>query len=485
MAFLDPSEKPQIDELLAANQPVAAGESLLESGNLRHRALRPLVTKCVDDLAQAARHAFDQGDLGTAVLHIQLAKELRSLSGEHAGLCAEIESEVAKRKKADLSDQERIVEAQELLQQKRLQTSIERLVPLGDDSEASRIRQRAESLMSTYHRYCNECEECLNEEDWNAAKTRLENAGRTYPKGARLDSLRKRIGENIPEMQELKRSVKRNDRGMVLDFSSPKVNTMVFFGNTQVIGATTNDGTLPDIPINARLHAQHAVIYRHFMRIGGIQEKQMRYWVTPHPSYAKSETTPDSYNYVAVRKAKNKIIRELETGTLQGLELLESGDEILLGDGPDRVSVTLLFKQRPAKSLTASDAVVAHTATLEFARQGENSRGARFPIFAANKVPCGRVALMYESLIFGKDSKLSDLPTESMPVDQFSYHWKAGELQFECKELFHQQWISSSGKRYSQKQVVFGATINLEAEEILAPPKSERPRHNHLRHLES
>ena len=284
-----------------------------------------------------AEKAYSAGNLDVAVRHSLPARQLIPLSGSDAELESEIESELAKLASNHAADAAFIQKGQELKNEKRLYTAIENLGPVEHLPVARQLIDQIEVDLKTHQRYCENCEEDLNNQCLDGAEHWLKKA-QAKCQSRKSDELEKKLRKILAtEKRDSNRNDRqvftRQDKGVVIEFEKPELNSLVVFGDSFVLGAERKDNCPSDIRIAASgsLHQQHAVILRHRKR------DSMQYWIMPHPSYDE--------NCVRVTSHEDGQSVELSAGHKSScLQPLKDGDVLeLYTESSEESSVQIVF----------------------------------------------------------------------------------------------------------------------------------------------
>ena len=324
MSIFDPIETQRIAEWLEKREALQAAETLLNLKSRDHKAVRPLVVQCVRQLIEFAENAYVNCDLETAAKHSRQAEALLTLSGSDAELAVAIQISLEQSKKRQKADEEDLELGRRLYSDKRLQTAIEQLTPIGHLDEAKRFIKRIETDFKAYERYCDNCNEALEYKEIDQAKQWLQKAKQVNASGSQIPSLEssvKTLSKSLTTCADEAgpyQAISTNDEGFILDGGSPEMNTLILFGHTLVIGSNKDYGTPAAIRIVGAnlIHQQHCVIYRHLSSDG-----LMKYWITPHPSYAD--------NHVTIERPTGKRLQLLSGNHVRMIELVH-GDIIHL-----------------------------------------------------------------------------------------------------------------------------------------------------------
>ncbi|WP_417849358.1 hypothetical protein [Thalassoglobus sp.] len=395
MSIFDPIEVQRVADWLDEGEALQAAATLLNSKHREHKAVRPLVIQCVRQLIEFAERAYAKSDLEIASKHSRIAERLLVLSGSDAEIASAIQVELENRKKQRIAEEEDLELGRQLHAAKRLQTAAEQLASVSHLDEAKRIIDRIGTGLKAYERSCDSCSEALEGENLDLARSWLEKAKGINKSGKRLPGLEAKIQTLAKSLHsedakiEQDRAISADDKGVILDFCSPEMNTLVLFGHSHVIGSAKSDGTLADIRIpSGQLHQQHGVICRHLSHSG-----VMNYWITPHPSYDN--------NYVTIERPDGNQQNLLKDGHARS-DKLNHGDLIHLHGKPDRHesgSVTLRFSFQSFPENRTST-------TLEFDHSGSTD-DLNKPYFVCNRIQCKRVVLFDKKLHIGTQANNS------------------------------------------------------------------------------
>lgn len=427
MAFLDPPEGIRINELLATGDPVAAARLLLASSNREHKAIRPHVTECVNQLMLAAKAAFVGSQILTARDHARLAAELRPLSGDHAVLGRQIEESAAEVERRAAAEKAAVDRSRKLADAGRLHTSIESLVPIQHLPEGQELLAELSVRDVTMQRHAKEFDRLLEQADLLGAEVilrKIEEVARSSATARqcrnRLDQAQKAIQPALPAEKSSTASsstttstaINPDDRGWLLNFGHPDRNTLLVFGHCFVIGSSATEKTTAEIQVcGATLHRQHALILRHF------RHDEMRYWLMPHPSHDKFvavngvSLTPGSDG---LRPWERSGKRPLANSTVQpvselGCVLLQDGDVIQMGNSQHEASVRLVFRQRLEPSNQVEKAGTSHRLRATAGLQFDSASPGKFQ---NQGVEYRNLALVHEEVRLGSSRRQVDLPLE-------------------------------------------------------------------------
>ena len=429
MTFLDPAEGVRIDELLKLGQPVAAAKLLLASSHRDHKAIRPLVTVCIDQLISAAKAVLADQQILTARQHVQLAAELHPLSGDHAALHSKIVAAALEFERRAADENAALERSRKLAEAGRLQTSIESLAPLQHLRVGQDLLKELTVRDGTVQRQVTEFTQRLNAGDLRGAEAilvKIEDVAQSLVDALGLrhllsQAIKAKQEESAPNSSAF---IDPSTLDWMLDFGHTDRNTRLYFGHALVIGSD-KVGTSADIRVpGIALHQQHAIILRHF------RHGEMRYWLMPHPSHDKYV----GVNGVALTMGHDGLRPWARTGkpriespssaSALGCALLNDGDIIELGGSPQEVGVRLVFRQRLVAADGPGDDSVPSlraTASLQFEALCPGS-------FLKERIGYRNLALVHKEVRLGSPSRGVDLPLQMEFDCAMDYRLIRGQL---------------------------------------------------------